>query len=240
LQNYHLNWHSICLQFTINVFFATLQLRLAFKLPTTCNPLLLPPNSTGIRIACNLQYVALFYNFNWHSNCVWITMNLLFATLQLQLAFKLPTTCNPLLLPLTSTGIQIACNLQWTCSLQNYFNWHSNCLQLTIHCSCLQLQLAYQLPATCNLLLFAYNYYWYSNACNLQFVCSLPTTTTGVQIAHKFAICLLFAYNLHFATRFLDLHLLRAQCLQKVNSYILRSYANPLMPPTASCLQDMP
>jgi len=126
----------------------SLQPQLAYKLPVICNPLLF------------------VHNFKWHSNCLQFTTNLLFASLQLQVAFKLPAICN-LFLFAYSTGIQIACNLQSTCSLQNYFNWHSNCLQFAIRCSCLQLQLAYQLPTICTLLLFAYNFQRSSKAHNL-------------------------------------------------------------------------
>jgi len=119
-------------------------------------------------------------------------------------------------LPTTSTGIQIARNLQSTCFLQNYnFNWHSNCLQFTINLlfARLQLQLAFKLPETCNPLLFAYNFNWHINYLQLAIHCSLPTTTPGIHIARKFAIRLLFAYNYHFAPRFSDLRLLRPQCL---------------------------
>jgi hypothetical protein len=48
-------------------------------------------------------------------------------------------------------------------------------------------------------LLFAYNFNWHTNCL-------------------QFTIHLFFAYNYHFATRFSDLHLLRAHCLRKVNS----------------------
>jgi hypothetical protein len=56
---YNFNWHSNCLQFTINLLFVALQLQLAFKLPAICNPLLLPTTSNGIPTACNLHSVAL-------------------------------------------------------------------------------------------------------------------------------------------------------------------------------------
>ena len=49
-----------------------------------------------------------------------------------QLSIYLHTICNQLALCNTTTwsGIQIACNLQSTCSLQySNFNWHSICLQ---------------------------------------------------------------------------------------------------------------
>ena len=55
------------------------------------------------------------------------------SALQLQLAFKLPVICHPLL---------FAYN----------FNWYSNCLPFTINLvfAALQLQLAYKLPVICN------------------------------------------------------------------------------------------
>jgi len=151
-------WRAVQIsQFTINLLFAVLQIQLAFKLPVICNPLLFA------------------YNFNWHSNCLQFTINLLFVALQLQVAFKLPVICNPLL---------FAYN----------FNWHSNCLicstttstGIQISCNlqsvalCLQLQMAYQLPAICTPLLSAYNFQRYSKARNLQPVCSLPATTTSL------------------------------------------------------------
>ena len=132
--------------------------------------------------------------FYLQSTCTQFAINLLFVTLQLEVAFKLLAICNPLL---------FAYN----------FNWHSNCLQFTINllfckttstgiqiaCNlqsvalCLQLQLAYQLPAICTPLLFAYNFQRYSKARNLQPVCSLPATTTSLQmpaIRNSFACCL--------------------------------------------------
>jgi len=138
---YNFNWHSNCLQFTINLLFAALQLQLALK------------------IACNLQSVAL--------------------CLQLHLAFKLPAIHNQFALcsSTTSTGIQIACNLQ-SVALAYNFNWHTNCLQFALRCSlpttsnviqrpaicnlfapCLQLLLAYKCPQFATCLLFACNYY---------------------------------------------------------------------------------
>ena len=148
------NWHSNCLQFAICCSF--LQLQLAFKLRVDYNELAFcnTTTSTGIQIAYNLQSVALASNFNWHSNCLQFTMNLLFAKL-LQLAFKLPATYNPLLLPTTSTGIPTACNLQSV----------ALCLQLLLVFKCLQFAIR---------LLFAYNYYWRSNCpqiCNLFALC---------------------------------------------------------------------
>ena len=147
-----------------------------------------------------------------------------------ELAFQLPEICNQLDFCKTTTfsGFQIACNLQSVAL-------------------CLQLQLAFKLPTICNPLLFACNFNWHSNCLQftinllsvsynfnrhstcLQFAipCSLPTTSTDIQIARKFAIRLLFAYNYHFATRFLDLHLLCAQCLRKVNSDISQIICEP-------------
>jgi len=216
---------STRLQFTINLLFTKL-LQLEFKLPATCNPLLfdhnfnyhtnclqlaircsLPTTSTGIPTTCNLQSVAI---------CI-----------QLLLAFKLPATCIPLHFAYNfnwhSNCLQFTINLL---SVKN-IKWHSNCLQLAIRGSCLQLQLAYQLPATCNPFAVYLQLLLVWNARNLQSVCSLPTTTTSIQIACKFAICLLFAYNYHSATWFLDLHLLRAQCLRKVNSDISQIICEP-------------
>jgi len=208
LQHYNFNWHSNCLQFAIRC-----------SLPTT---------STGIQIACNLKPTCSLqhYNFNWHPNC-------------LQLAIR----CS---LPTTSSGIQIAYNLQSTCFLQNYFNWHSNYLQLAIRCSlpttstgiptacnlhsvdlCLQLPTLFKGPQFATCLLFACSYFYPANARNLQVVCLLPTTTTGIQIARKVAIRLLFAYHNYFATRFSDLHLLHVQYLRKVNTDISQIICEP-------------
>ena len=127
--------------------------------------------STGIPIAYNLQ------------------SNLLIAKL-LQLAYILPrkftiklALCNTA----TSTGIQIA-----------------RAVAL-----CLQLQLAYKLPAICNPLLFAYNFNCRWNACNLHFLGSLSASTTIIQ---KPAICNLPA---------LCLQLLRENCPQICNPFPL-------------------
>jgi len=204
LQHHNFNWHSNCLQFAIRCSF--LQLQLAFKLRVDYNELGFcnTTTSTGIQIAYNLQSVALASNFNWHSNCLQFAIRCSF--LQLQLTFKLHVNYNELAFcnTTTSTGIQIAYNLQsvWNCFLQHYnFNWHSNCLQLAIRCSCLQLQLAFKLPAiynelalckttstgihiACNLqsVALAYNFNWHTNCLQLAIRCYLPTTTTGIQM----------------------------------------------------------
>ena len=160
LQHHNFNWHSNCLQFAIRCSF--LQLQLAFKLRVDYNELAFcnTTTSTGIQIAYNLQSVALASNFNWHSNCLQFTMNLLFAKL-LQLAFTLPATCNLLLLPTTSTGIPTACNLQSV----------AICLQLLLVFKCLQFKIR---------LLVAYNYYWHSNC---------------PQICNPFALCLQLTFR---------------------------------------------
>jgi len=113
---------------------------MAFKLPAIYNQLALciTTTSSGIQIACNLQSVPLCL-LNWHSNCLQFTINLLFAKL-LQLAFKLPAICNPLLLPTTSTGIPTAYNL------------HSVAL-------CLQLPTFFKGSQFVTQLFFACNYY---------------------------------------------------------------------------------
>jgi len=179
---YNFNWHSNCLQFTINLLLAKL-LQMVFKLPAICNSLLFA------------------YNFNWHSNCLQVTINLLLTEL-LQMAFKLPAICNSLLFSClqfqlafqlttsynqlalskstTTTGIQIARNLQFVCSLPTI----STGIQMPAICNsfalCLPFQLAYKLPAICNPLLFAYNFNWHVNCLQFAIHCSLPTTSPGI------------------------------------------------------------
>jgi hypothetical protein len=111
---------------------------MAFKLPAIYNQLALcsTTTSTGIQIACNLQSVALAYNFKWHTNC-----------LQFALRCSLPTTSNVIQRP-------AICNL------------FALCLQLLLACKCPQFAIR---------LLVAYNYYWYSNC---------------PQICNPFALCL--------------------------------------------------
>jgi hypothetical protein len=122
---------------------------------------------------------------------------LLLANPQFQLTFQLPTIYNQLDLSksTTTTGIQIARNLQFYLLFAYNFNWHINCLQFSINLlfATLQLQLAFKCPQFAIRLLFAYNFNWHSNARNLQFVCSLPTISTGIQIAcnlQSVALCL--------------------------------------------------
>jgi len=202
------NLQSTFTQFAINLLICNSILRaiyLHYNLQSTCSFVTQYYFATlQLQLAFKLPAICnplLFaYNFNWHSNCVQFTIILLFATLQLQLAFKLPAICNPLLLAYN-------------------FNWHSNCLQFTIILLFTKLlQLAFKLPAICNPLLFAYNFNWHINC--LQFAIRLLFAYNYYWHSNclQFAIRLLFAYNHHFATRFSDLHLLRVQCLRKVNS----------------------
>jgi len=179
---YNYNWHSNCLQFTINLFFAY-----NFKWHSNC---------LQFTIRCFFAY-----NFNWHSNCLQFTINLLLTKL-LQMAFKLPAICNSLLFSClqfqlafqlttsynqlalskstTTTGIQIARNLQFVCSLPTI----STGIQMPAICNsfalCLPFQLAYKLPAICNPLLFAYNFNWHVNCLQFAIHCSLPTTSPGI------------------------------------------------------------
>jgi len=108
---------------------------LAIYLHTICNPLAhLWLNSTCNLLAHNLQSTCSFVTqFYLQSTCTQFAINLLFAALQLEVAFKLPAIYNQLALcsTTTSTGIQIACNLQSVAL-------------------CLQLQLAFKLPAIYN------------------------------------------------------------------------------------------
>jgi len=170
--------------------------------------------------------------FDWHSNCLQFTINLLLAKL-LQMAFKLPVICNPLL-------------------FAYHFNWRSNCLQFTIKLAfsqttsagiytpanlqsvalCLQLQLAYKLPAICNPLLFAYDFQCHSKARNLQSICSLPATITSLQMP---AICnpLLFAYNYFWHSNCPQICNPFALCIQLPfrNSILGLASASCTMPP---------
>jgi len=121
----------------------------------------------------------------------------------MQLAIHLHTIYNQLALskPTISTGIQMPaiCNsfalcLQLQLAFQcpqfaipllfaYNFNWHINCLQffsINLLFVTLQLQLAFKCPQFAIRLLFAYNFNWHSNARNLQFHCSLPTTSSGI------------------------------------------------------------
>jgi len=140
--------------------------------------------------------------------------NLLLAKL-LQLAYTRPQICNPLL---------FAYN----------FNWHTNCLQFATRCSLPTTSNVIQRPAICNPFVLCLQLLLAFKCPQFAIRCSLPTTTSDIQIARKFAIRLLFAYNYHFATRFLDLHLLRAQCLRKVNSDFSQIICGPCH--TTNCI----
>jgi len=171
-----------------------LQLQLAYKLPAICNPLLFAYNfnwhSNCLQFTINLLFA--HYNFNWHSNCLQLAIRCSLPTTStgIQIAYNLQSTC---LCKTTSIGIQIACNLQ-SVALAYNFNWHTNCLQCALRCSlpttsnviqrsaicnpfavCLQLLLACKCPQFAIRLLVAYDYYWHSNC---------------PQICNPFALCL--------------------------------------------------
>ena len=125
---------STCTQFTINLLFVT-----QLYLQSTCTQfaihlLTCDSNLLAIYLHYNLQSTCSFVpQFYLQSTCTQFAINLFFVTLQLEVAFKLPAIYNQLALcsTTTSTGIQIACNLQSVAL-------------------CLQLQLAYKLPAIHN------------------------------------------------------------------------------------------
>jgi len=193
-----------------NSFALCLQFQLAYKLPAICNSFALCLQlqlAYKLPTICNTLLFA--YNFNWHIDCLQFFQ----STCSLQHynfnchsnARNLQFVCS---LPTISTGIQMPaiCNSIALClQLQLAYKLPAICNSFAL---CPQLQLAYKLPAICNPLLFAYNFNWHTNCLQVT-------------------IHLFFAYNYHFATRFSDLHLLRAQCLRKMNSEISQIICEP-------------
>jgi len=148
---------------------ANLHFQLAYKLPAICNSFAL---CLQLQLAFKCPQFAIrlifVYNFNWHSNWIQSTINLLLANLHFQLAFHLSKIYNQLDLynTTTSTGIQMP-------AICNSF------------ALCLQFQLACQCPQFAIRLLFAYSFNWHINCLQFAIRCYLPTTSTGIQIACK-------------------------------------------------------
>ena len=144
---------------------------------TICNQLAhLSTTSTCNLFAYNLQSTCSFVNyFNLQSTCVQFAINLLFVNY-----FNLQSICIQFAINL------LICKLNSTRDLLAY-NFRSTCTQSTINLllANLQFQLAYKLPAI------------------LQFVCSLPTSSTGIQmpaICNSFALCLQFQLTFQLPT----------------------------------------
>jgi len=176
---------STCTEFAINLLLATQFHLRSTRLQLTIKLALSTSTSTGIPIAYNLQSNLLSVKLIQLAYTLPKKLQSVALCLQLQMAYKLPAICIPLL---------FAYN----------FNLHSNCLQLTINLlfAALQLQLAFKLPTIYNPLLFDYNFNWHSNclpftinllfakllqlAFKLPAICNLlllPTTSTGIPTA---------------------------------------------------------
>jgi len=131
--------------------------------------------------------------------------------LQLQLAYKLPAIYNQLALcnTTTSTGIQMP-------AICNSF------------ALCLQFQLAFKCPQFAIRLLFAYSFNWHINCLQFAIRCSLPTISTGIQIACKLQfICSLPTTTILQLDSRTCICFVHTQCLRKMNSEISQIMSEP-------------